>query len=50
MAPKWTDVSVTSGRPMCGGLAVDGRWLVCVYKWIDESTILPVTAYEPDGD
>jgi hypothetical protein len=50
MEPEWTDVSLTSGRPIYGGLAADGRWLVCVYEQIDEMTILPVTAFEMEGE
>ena len=38
--------STSTGRPCCWGESADGRYLLCVYKYIDEVTILPVTAYE----
>jgi len=25
----------------------EGRYLACVYEQIDETTVIPVTAYEP---
>jgi hypothetical protein len=33
-------------RPCCWGEARDGRYLICVYEYADDSTIVPVTAYE----
>ena len=30
----------------CWGETLDGRYLLCVYEYIDELTILPITAYE----
>ncbi|MFM7108355.1 MAG: hypothetical protein ACKOZU_07100 [Planctomycetaceae bacterium] len=38
--------SRSTGRPCCWGEAADGRYLLCVYEYIDDMTILPVTAYE----
>lgn len=38
--------SRSTGRPCCWGETLDGRYLLCVYEYIDELTILPITAYE----
>lgn len=38
--------SRSTGRHCCWGETVDGRYLLCVYEYIDEVMILPVTAYE----
>lgn len=40
--------SDSSGRPMTFGHACDGRLIAVVYEWIDDITVLPVTAYEVD--
>lgn len=39
--------SRTSGRPAVMGQTSTGRWLFCVFDYIDSATILPVTAYDP---
>ncbi len=44
--PAELGASRTSGRPIAFGFAADGRFLACVYEPIDETTIIPVTAYE----
>jgi len=44
-SPERFDESRSSGRPIVFGW-VEGRHLACVYELIDESTVLPVTAYE----
>lgn len=44
--PRRVGVSRSSGRPCCWGETRDGRELFCVYEYLDETTILPVTAYE----
>lgn len=44
--PERRSRSRSTGRPCCWGEAVDGRYLLCVYEYIDDMTILPVTAYE----
>jgi uncharacterized DUF497 family protein len=44
--PLDTETSRSSDRLVSFGYAEDGRKLVCVYEMIDETTILPVTAYE----
>jgi len=41
--------SRSSGRPIAFGEADDGRWLCCVYEFIDETTVLPCTAFEVEG-
>jgi hypothetical protein len=43
--PESTDTSRSSGREIAFG-EVDGRFLACVYEMLDESTVLPITAYE----
>ena len=48
--PQWQGNSASSGRPMATGWTEEGRYLLCVYEFIDEVTILPVTAYEPDEE
>jgi hypothetical protein len=44
--PELRGESRTTRRPCCWGEAVDGRYLFCVYEYVDEMTIVPVTAYE----
>jgi len=44
--PSRVSVSRSSGRPCCWGHAVDGRRLFCVYEFLDDMTIIAVTAYE----
>ena len=44
--PRRVGVSRTSGRPCCWGASADGRELFCVYEFLDDLTIVPVTAYE----
>ena len=43
--PEWVDTSRSSGREIAFG-EVNGRFLACVYEMLDETTVLPVTAYE----
>ncbi len=38
--------SRSSGLPVTWGYAEDGRYIMAVYREIDDVTILPVTAYE----
>jgi hypothetical protein len=45
-SPERRSRSRSTGRPCCWGETADGRYLLCVYDYIDEVTILPVTAYE----
>jgi hypothetical protein len=44
--PDRTGVSRSTGRPCCWGATADGRQLFCVYEFLDDLTIVPVTAYE----
>ena len=39
-------VSRSSGLPAVWGYTPDGRYIMAVYEELDETTILPVTAYE----
>ncbi|QEG38006.1 hypothetical protein [Bythopirellula goksoeyrii] len=39
-------ISKSTGREICFGWSADGRYVACVYEWIDDDTILPITAYE----
>ena len=38
--------SRSSGRPVAFGATSSGKYLACVYEFLDETTVLPVTAYE----
>ena len=42
--------SRSSENTCCFGYAEDGRHLCCVYEKVDETTIVPVTAFEVDND
>jgi hypothetical protein len=44
--PNRLGVSRSSGRPCCWGETADGRRLFCVYEFLDDMTVIPVTAYE----
>ena len=44
--PGRQDMSRSTGRPVAFGYASTGRYLCCVYELLDETTVLPVTAYE----
>jgi hypothetical protein len=44
--PNRMGVSRSSGRPCCWGETADGRQLFCVDEFLDDMTIIPVTAYE----
>ncbi len=44
--PERRGESRSTGRPCCWGETPDGRYLLCVYEYLDELTIIPVTAYE----
>ena len=45
-SPDRRGKSRSTGRPCCWGETADGRYLLCIYEYIDEVWILPVTAYE----
>lgn len=44
--PERRGESRSTRRPCCWGEAADGRYLICVYEYLDEMTIIPITAYE----
>jgi hypothetical protein len=44
--PSRVGVSRSSGRPCCWSQTPDGRQLFCVYEYLDDMTVVPVTAYE----
>lgn len=44
--PSRRGISRSSGRPCCWGETAEGRELFCVYEYLDDSTIIAVTAYE----
>lgn len=46
--PDFETVSRSSGLPASIGYTEDGRLMFAVYEFIDEITVLPVTAYEID--
>lgn len=39
-------ISDSSGRPCVFGYTPDGEYIIVVFEWIDDDTVLPVTAYE----
>lgn len=45
-APVSTGKSRSSGLPAAFGFTADGRYFIAVYELLDETTVLPVTAYE----
>ena len=44
--PDRVGISRSSGRPCCWGVTADGRQIFCVYEFLDDMTIIPVTAYD----
>jgi len=40
--------SRSSGRPMAFGPTSTGKFLACVFEFIDANTVIPITAYEID--
>ena len=42
------EVSRSSGRPIVFGPTSTGKYLACVFEYVDKDTIVPVTAYEVD--
>jgi hypothetical protein len=39
-------VSRSSGLPVAFGHLMDGRLVIVVYRWVDQVTVQPITAYE----
>lgn len=46
--PDYVTASRSTGRPIAFGETASGKYLACVYELLDETTVLPVTAYEPE--
>jgi hypothetical protein len=44
--PFSTGKSRSSNLPAAFGYASDGRYIIAIYRMLDDSTVLPVTAYE----
>jgi uncharacterized DUF497 family protein len=44
--PVKVEFSRSSDRPGAFGWDDEGRYLYCVYEMIDETTVLPITAFE----
>jgi hypothetical protein len=42
--------SRTTGRPIAIGETSTGKILMCVYEYLDDTTLIPVTAFEPDEE
>ena len=43
--PLRVDASHSSGSPAAFGYTEDGRFIIAVYDFLDDMTILPITAY-----
>jgi uncharacterized DUF497 family protein len=48
--PDETDRSRSSGRPIAFGETSTGKYLACVNEFLDDTTVLPVTAYVVEDD
>ena len=46
MKPVDLDESHSSGLPAAFGYTQDGRFIIAVFEYLDEMTVLPTTAYE----
>jgi hypothetical protein len=46
--PTRRDTSNSSGRPVVFGYTEDDVYIIVVYEEIDDHTVYPVTAYEPE--
>ena len=44
--PRKVDHSHSSGSPAAFGYTEDGRYIIAVFEYLDDMTILPTTAYE----
>lgn len=44
--PDFVGASRSSGLPAVWGYTEDGRFIMAIYDQLDESTLIPVTAYE----
>jgi uncharacterized DUF497 family protein len=44
---SWRTIqSKTTDRDIVFGWTGDGRYIACVFEWIDKDSILPITAFE----
>jgi hypothetical protein len=48
--PDFVTKSRSTGRPIAFGSTSSGKYVACVYELIDDTTVVPVTAYEPDEE
>jgi len=39
-------ISESSGRPCVFGYTPDGEYIIVVFEWANDDTIVPITAYE----
>ena len=46
--PDYEDISRSTGNPIAFGSTSEGRFLACVFKWLEDDLIEPVTSYEVD--
>ena len=44
--PEFADLSRSSRLPVAFGHLIDGRLVIVVYRWVDQVTVQPITAYE----
>jgi hypothetical protein len=47
--PDEVHQSRSSGRPVAFGETSTGKYLACVYELLDDTTVLPVAAYEVEN-
>lgn len=45
--PARQRISRSTGRPVILGRTQAGRLIAVVFEWVDDITVLPITAYEP---
>lgn len=46
--PDRVKYSRSGGRPIAFGETSTGKYLACVYEFLDDTTVLPITAYETE--
>jgi hypothetical protein len=44
--PNDVDISQSSGRFVAFGETSSGKYLACIYEFLGDDTVLPITAYE----
>lgn len=44
--PDSTGTSRSTSRELAFGYDEEGRYLCCVFEFLDETTVIPITAYE----